>query len=440
MKTLEELKADLGAARKRVATLMAAKSADPAKIAELEKAVEDAEAIKTEIKALELVNDQGAEDEAAFNTKISEAVKKEIGELKAAPPTSKPGGLKTRQPNDSIDDDNDGMIGFRSWLKTGRLGDVDRSLWVNPEEFTGGVKANVNPLNEIDDAQGAVLVPQVLYNQIVPKRDEASIVRQAIGIAGGQVLTTSRDNLNVVAENGKATYFVITAEEASVDEDEPTFTNVNIPVYSFTKLMKVGVDVIADDASNLDAYLSAGVARALAKTENKYTITGTGSGQPQGVMAGGTAGLALASSTAIAAAEPVTLMHKLPAGYFEGAAWLARLTTIGSIRTLGTTTFRWYERTPAGEKQGNPGTGVEGVMEGKSVLISDEVAAIGTGAKSLLFGNWGLYGFVERSGLMVQRLVELYAATRQLGLLWTTRFGGAVLQAEAFQYATHNTT
>jgi HK97 family phage major capsid protein len=78
-------------------------------------------------------------------------------------------------------------------------------------------------------------------------------------------------------------------------------------------------------------------------------------------------------------------------------------------------------------------------LEGYPVILNSNVAAIGATNKSLLFGNFNYMGFVTNRGLRIRRLNELYAGTGQVGILATYRFGCAVLQAEAFQYAIHPT-
>ena len=68
---------------------------------------------------------------------------------------------------------------------------------------------------------------------------------------------------------------------------------------------------------------------------------------------------------------------------------------------------------------------------------TEDCATIAASAKTLAFGNMGFYGWVRNRSLRVKRLVELYAASDQVGILAFFRAGGGVLQAEAIQYATH---
>ncbi len=309
---------------------------------------------------------------------------------------------------------DDDMQALRYYIRTGDQGAVRGALKAALVEGTG--------------ASGGYVVPPDFYAQIIAKRNELSIAR----LAGATSIKTSLPQINIPTEGTSQAAFVITSEGGSVDENEPTFGQVNVPVYRFTKLVKASVEVLADQAANLDEFLVESAGRAYAVTENKYFLTGTGSGQPQGAFVGGTAAMTFAGAAAITAAEVVTLRHKLAAFYAPEAVWVTRNATVGSLRGLSGN-FWQFAPTPMGNP-GNPGGG--GILWDLPVYLSDQVGAMATGQKSLMVSNFAFYGIVERQEVTVQRLNELYAGTGQVGLLWSFREGGAVLQAEAFQYGT----
>ncbi len=249
---------------------------------------------------------------------------------------------------------------------------------------------------------------------------------------GALAVGTSRDSLRFPAESTEQSEFAITAEEGDAEEDEPTFTGVDVTVYRFTKLVKVTVQLLADQAANLDQFLTRSFARKMSMTENKYFIAGTGSGQPQGALVGGTAGLTLDAIDVIGATEVPELFYKLASEYREEAAWTMQGATEGYLRGLTGNPFQ-FSPTPAATVSGKA---MDGLLN-RPVFNSAYMGALGTSTKSLLIGNWGFYGIAERQNLVVQRLNELYAVAGYVGLLASFRLGGAVLIGEAFQYATH---
>ena len=278
-------------------------------------------------------------------------------------------------------------------------------------------------LQEGTDSEGGYLVPDEFLPRIIAKRDELSVPRQA----GAMVVQTSRDVLNVAAENSSMTTWTITVEEGAYDENEPTFSQAQITMYKFTKLLKISEELIEDQAANLEAYIGEALGRSWAMTENQYTIAGSGVGQPQGILTGGTAALTLDAVASISAAEIPELYHKLGEPYTPGAVWTMRNSTLGYLRGLTGNSFM-FQPTPAG------GRGV--LYEAPYILTDYMEAPLTASKKPLAIGNWAFYCLAERRGMTIRRLNELYAANGQVGILASVRMGGAVLQAEAFQYAT----
>jgi len=97
------------------------------------------------------------------------------------------------------------------------------------------------------------------------------------------------------------------------------------------------------------------------------------------------------------------------------------------IRKLkdGDNQYLWQPGLQAGE----PDT-----ILGRPVAISDGMPAPTTGNKSVVFGDMSFYRVADRSGKVMQRLNELYAANGQVGFRMFMRVDGKVTLAEAFQH------
>lgn len=289
---------------------------------------------------------------------------------------------------------------------------------------TGDEVAAKAALQEGTDAEGGYLVPEDMLASIVEKRDEMSILR----MAGVQTFTTNRDRYDIPVENAKMTNFVITAEEAAYNQNEPTFNEVGVTIYKFTKEVRFSEELESDEGVGLIPYLNRAFGRAWGLTENQYGLVGTGSGQPQGVFVGGTAALTADSATAIAASEIPELYYKLGQQYRDQAVWVSSGSTEGALRALQGDDWL-FVNSPQGAVSG-------AFWANKPLYTSESVANIATGNKTLVVGNFDYYGLVTRSNLTIQRNPYLYQATGQIALFAKVRMGGAVLQAEAFQYLT----
>ncbi len=376
--------------------------------------------IKAQILA-EIRAEAEAEAEQAANIKALEeaAAKKAIEEHEANAPRW--GKTFNTQTVSDPGTDEGGMKAWRHYLRSGDGVPYDRV-------YSEAAKAALQ--GQTDD-EGGYLVPDDFFNSVVAKRDDMSVVRRA----GAQVIQTSLDRVLIPTENSSMSKFAITAEEAAVDEDEPTFGQSIATVHKATKLVKVSEELLSDNAANLDGFLSSAFGRAEAEWENYYLVsTGSGSSQPKAALIHSTVVNTAAGTNAITAAEMNTLIYGLGGPYASSpsVALVARRATIGAIFALTGSNFM-FQGTPAGAAEG-AGDQFSRRIEGIPFYADETMPAFTTGNKVILLCDFSYYFVVERMGLVVQRLDELYAGNGQIGLLAKFRRGGVPTQAEAFKH------
>lgn len=317
--------------------------------------------------------------------------------------------------------DHDGKKAFTHWLRTGQKNYYTRTQ-------TEGWGATKTGMNEGTAGDGGVLVPEGLYQDIVAKRDELSVPRRA----GCMIIQTGLDSVQVPTENNKAA-FVLRAEAAAYTESLPTFTSRLVTIYSFGNLIKASNEILADNQTNLDSFLTKVLSRGLAQMENQYSILGTGSSQPLGIISGGTAGYTFAGAAALTIADVLGLYFAMPEQYTVGSpgpVWVMKNATLALIRALTTTNFAFNQITEAGS-QG------QAMLYGWPVLVSAQMAAAATGQKSVALANFSSSTvLVERSGLLISRNPYLYQGNEQTAFFSTARFGFSVTTAEGCIYGT----
>jgi HK97 family phage major capsid protein len=381
-----------------------------------------------------LRKEQEAEAERQANIKAIEeaAVEKARAEWESNAPRWR-ATFNTKELTESGSDDG-GTKAYFHYLRTGDLVPYDQvyseaaveqlKYWSND----GAVKA---ALQGQTDAEGGYLVPDDFYNQIVAKRDDMSVIRRA----GATVIQTSLDRVLIPNEGTSMAKFAITAEEAAVDEDEPTFGQAVATVYKATKLEKVSWELMGDEKANLQGFLGNAFGRAEAEFENYYFVsTGTGTGQPKAALIESGVAVTAAGTNSITAAEMNTLIYGLGGGYASSpsAALVAERATIGAIFALTGNNFMFQE-TPAGAAQG-AGDQFARTIEGIPFFADETMPSLATATKPVLIGDFSYYFVAERSGMVIQRLDELYAGNGQIGLLAHFRRGGVAGQAEAFKH------
>src|SRR3990172_7952780 len=369
-----------------------------------------------------------AADEVKFQARLTEEKKRWEADLPAWA-----GGfnlMRTAEPGSDVG----GNKAFRHWLRTGDrvpYGKVYAEAAKNQIEVNDDLSEVKAALQGQTDAEGGYLVPDDFFNSVVAKRDDMSVIRRA----GATVIQTSLDRVLIPTEGTSMAKFAITAEEAAVNEDEPTFGQVIAVVHKGTKLVKVSEELIADQKANLDPFLTNAFARAEAEWENYYFVSvGTGTAQPQAALVASGAGLTAAGTNAITAPNVSTLIYSLGASYASSpsVAMVSKRATQGAIFALTGNPFL-FQGTPAGSAVG---TGDQFVrrLDGVPFYSDETMPAMTTGLKPVLIGDFSYYFVAERMGLIVQRLVELYAGNGQIGLLAKFRRGGVVGQAEAFKH------
>jgi HK97 family phage major capsid protein len=318
--------------------------------------------------------------------------------------------------------DHDGHKAFTHWLRTGQKNYYSRTE-------TADYSSTKTGMTEGTGTAGGVLVPEGLYNQIVAKRDELAIARRA----GAMIIQTALDSVQVPTENNKAG-FVLRAEAAAYTESLPTFTSRLVSIYNFSNMIKASNELLADQQASLDAFLVNVLGRGLAQVENTYVVTGSGSSQPLGIQAGGTAGYTFAGAAALTIADVLGLFFALPEPYTVGSpgpVWVMKNATLALIRALTTTNFAFNQVEQAGSSQSGA------MLYGYPVIVSAAMPAATTGLKSVSLVNFASSTVLaERSGLVISRNPYLYEEYGQTALFSSARFGFSVTTAEGAIYGT----
>lgn len=281
--------------------------------------------------------------------------------------------------------------------------------------------SNDTTMNLTTAADGGDLVPTGHYSQIIERlRPQALHEQLGVMMIPGNGLT-----VNVPIDNeADSGAFVSTAESSAFDRDAPAVSKVAMTLVKYTKKVDLTYELLQGEDSGLLAFLARYVADGMAATLNSLLVVEA--------LANGTAGLTLDAAAAIGAAEVPELLYKLGARYAVGpnVAWLMKRATEGYLRGLSGSPFL-FAPTP----NGTPSNGLAGLP----VFTDDNMGALSASGKSLIIGNWAYMGMRLAPGLTVLRDPYSRAGYGETILHYYFMADFAVLQAGAFQYATHPT-
>ena len=284
----------------------------------------------------------------------------------------------------------------------------------------------------ISDATGRILLPEELEATIREGLPQLNVIRPLCS-----VMTTNRDRVRARSLTAPTVAWGKLELGAAVATSTPVPTEQYAYVEDLNGLVQIGVDELADTDQNLAAWLAQQFTIAMANAEEAAFAIGTGHTflQPEGIFtaAGGIATEALDAAGAVTFDDLKQVQYALPAQYRNGASWLMHSGTellIQLLRGVGAVgplydQYLWQPSLSAG----TPNT-----LLGYPVYNSGSIAQVGDGVLQRVvgFGNWKYaYQIVDREGMSLKQLNELFITSGMVGFLATRRLTGLVRWADA---------
>ena len=299
----------------------------------------------------------------------------------------------------------------------------------------------------VQDTTGLYLVPEEIEKEIIRAIPQLNIFRTLVP---SRPITTDKIRKRTLTEVSMGWGKIETG--ASITESTPTPATSYIYAEDLYGLTKIGEDELADVDANLSAIIadSFSIARANAEevafaigTGHTYAqpcgiavdstlLTSIGSGAGAGTV--GTYGRTWTTDDTVTVEDLLKCEYALPAQYKKGAVWLMNSKTELALRLLragGSTAtdgpFLWQPSLIAGQ----PNT-----FDGFPVHNNDSMKypADTTAGINVIFGNFQQgYRIVDRQGMFIQRLDELYSESGLVGFKAHFRVGGDIIRHAAFQ-------
>lgn len=244
-------------------------------------------------------------------------------------------------------------------------------------------------------------------------RQVSTVIRTDTG--GPLPIPTVNDTTNVGA---------LIAENTTVSTQDVAFGQLVLDAYKYTsKAVLVSVELMQDNSVNLPQLLGRLLGERIGRITNTHFTTGTGTGQPNGVVAAATfAQAATGNTTGITFANLVALYHALDPAYRTNAKFMMNDNSLSKIKLLVDSQGRplWI-----------PGlvTGAPDTILGSPYVINQDMASMTISAKSILFGDFSKYLIRDVRDITLLRLDERYAEFLQVAFLAFMRTDGDLLNA-----------
>jgi HK97 family phage major capsid protein len=270
---------------------------------------------------------------------------------------------------------------------------------------------------------GGNTVPQGFINNL----ERAMRAYDGVRAVANVMRTDSGNLMPWPTTNDTANVGVLVAENATLTDAnaDPTFGVVNFSAFKYSsQIIRVPTELIEDSAFDMANELGSMCGERIGVVQNTNFTTGTGTGQPQGIVTGAVAGVTAASATAIAVDDILNLQHSVSPAYRSDptCAFMMHDSTLNVVRRLKDGQGRFMYEDPI---DGQPPR-----LHGRPVAINMAMATtIAATAISILFGPMRYYKIRDVNQLTLLRLDERYAELGQVGFVALLRSDGRVLNA-----------
>jgi len=299
---------------------------------------------------------------------------------------------------------------YQRWLKGG-----DNAM--NAADW--GIR---NTMSTTTASEGGFTVPTEVATSLLSAmkafggmRDVAEVIQTS---QGGPINFPTTDGTSVMGE--------LIGENTTATSQDIVFGVKTLSTYKYSsKIVTVPFELLQDSSIDVEAYVRLQLAERLARVTNLHFTTGTGSGQPNGIVTASTAGKTGTTGQTLTVTydDLVDLQHSVDPAYRASgrAKFMLNDASIRVIRKIKDT---------AGRPIFVPGYDVAGsgapdTLLGSPVVINQDVPVMAANAKSILFGDFSFYKIRDVMNVSLFRFTDsAYTKLGQVGFLAWMRSGG----------------
>jgi HK97 family phage major capsid protein len=258
------------------------------------------------------------------------------------------------------------------------------------------------------------------------------------------VIQTAQGNpINFPTSDGTSEVGEILAENASATDLDPTFGVRTLAAHKYSsKVVTVPYELLQDTSVDVEAMVRARLATRIGRITNAHFTTGTGSGQPNGVVTATSVGKTGTTGQTLTVTydDLVDLQHSVDPAYraLNNEKFMMNDSTLRSIRKLKDSQNRPIF--VPGYETGVPG-GMPDTLLGSPVVINQDVATMAANAKSILFGDFSFYTIRDVMEVTLFRFTDsVFTRKGQVGFLAWSRHGGQMIDVNAVKFYANSAT
>ncbi len=282
---------------------------------------------------------------------------------------------------------------------------------------------------DLDTQGGYLMTPIQMVDAIIKAIDDAVFIRQWATVYA----VPNADSLGVPTLENDPADADWTTELATGSEDSTmSLGKRELHPHPLAKLMKISRKLIMK-VPNAEDLATSRLGYKFGITAEKAYLTGSGAGQPLGVFTASADGIPTSrdvstdnTTTAVTADGLINAKYSLKQPYWANARWLGHRDFYKQVSKLkdGDGQYLWRESVRVGEP--------DRLLNFPTAMSEYAPNTFTTGLYVAVVGDFSHYWIADSMSMQMQRLVELYAATNQIGLIGRLDSDGAPVLGEAF--------
>lgn len=309
---------------------------------------------------------------------------------------------------------------FEKFLRTGSV----RGLIVGEDKESRALQMDV------DESGGYTVVPEQFARNLIQAVDNIVFIRRYATVE----TLTNAGSLGIPSLDADPSDPEWTSELAIGDEDSAMrFGKRELSPHPLAKFIKVSRKLLRASSFGIENLVMERLAYKKAVTHENGFLNGSGAGQPLGVFTASNDGISTGrdvstgnAATSIAFDGLKEAKYTLKTNYWTRARWIFHRDGVKQISKLkdGDGQYIWQ---PA-VVQGDP----DRILSFPVDMSEYAPNTFTTGKYVGILGDFSKYWIVDALDMEVQRLVELYAATNQIGYICRSESDGMPVLEEAF--------
>lgn len=282
---------------------------------------------------------------------------------------------------------------------------------------------------DLDTSGGFLMTPLQMVDAIIKAVDDAVYMRQWATVYA----VPNADSLGAVVLENDPADADWTTELATGNEDSTmSFGRRELHPHPVAKRLKLSRKLIMK-VPNVEDLAVQRLGYKFGITQEKGFLTGNGAGKPLGVFTASADGIPTSrdvstdnSTTAPTTDGLINAKYSLKQQYWANARWMGHRDFYKVVAKLkdGDGQYLWRESVRVGEP--------DRLLGFPTAMSEYAPNTFTTGQYVAVVGDFSNYWIADSMSMFIQRLVELYAETNQIGLIGRMDSDGQPVLAEAF--------